>query len=82
VPGNVQNENLTAREGCGKCEGMDIQAMHRRGTSISDITRRTEGCRKTIRKYLKEPQKLPGYTKRAKRKSKLDPYKNYLLLKE
>lgn len=62
-------------------EWMDIQAMHRRGISISDIARRTGRSRKTIRKYLKEPQKLPEYTKRAKRKSRLDSYKDYLLLR-
>ncbi len=60
-------------------EWMDIQAMHRRGMSISDIARRTGRCRKTIRKYLKEPGKLPEYTKITIRKSKLDPYKDYLL---
>lgn len=62
-------------------EWMDIQAMRREGLSISEIARRTGRTRKTIAKYLKEPHKLPAYTRRAKRGSKLDPYKDYLLMR-
>ncbi|RLE09785.1 IS21 family transposase [Candidatus Aerophobetes bacterium] len=60
-------------------EWMDIQSMYRRGLSISEIARRVGRSRKTVRKYLSEPQKIPEYTRKIKRKSKLDPYKDFLL---
>ena len=62
-------------------EWMDVQAMHRRGMSISEIARRTGRCRKTIRRYLKNPHRLPEYTRKKVRESILDPYKDYLLLR-
>jgi len=57
-----------------------IQDLHSKGFSISEISRQTGYARKTVRKYLNrktapEPQKRPG------RKSKLDPYKPYILEK-
>jgi len=62
-------------------EWMDVQAMHRRGMSVSEIARRTGRCRKTIRRYLKNPHRLPEYTRKKVRQSILDPYKDYLLLR-
>ena len=55
-----------------------IQDLHSKGFSISEISRRTGYARKTVRKHLNlktapEPQKRPG------RKSKLDPFKPYML---
>ncbi|AKB61179.1 Mobile element protein [Methanosarcina mazei SarPi] len=55
-----------------------IQDLHSKGFSISEISRRTGYARKTVRKNLNlktapEPQKRPG------RKSKLDPFKPYML---
>ncbi|AKB61180.1 Mobile element protein [Methanosarcina mazei SarPi] len=55
-----------------------IQDLHSKGFSISEISRRTGYARKTVRKNLNlktapEPQKCPG------RKSKLDPFKPYML---
>ena len=61
-------------------EWLLIQDLHSKGFSISEIARQTGYARKTVRKYLNlktapEPQKRPG------RKSKLDPYKPYILEK-
>ena len=62
-------------------EWMDIQKMHQEGVSISEIARRTGRSRKTIGKYLKAANAPPQYTRRKRRKSKLDPYKDYLRLR-
>jgi transposase len=63
-----------------KEEWLLIQLLHSKGFCISKIARQTGFARKTVRKYLNrktapEPQKRPG------RKSKLDPYKPYILEK-
>ena len=63
-----------------KEEWLLIQDLHSKGFSTSEIARQTGYARKTVRKYLNqktapEPQKRPG------RKSKLDPYKPYILEK-
>jgi transposase len=55
-----------------------IQDLHLKGFSISEIAKQTGHDRKTVKKYLNlkaapEPQKRPG------RKSKLDPFKPYML---
>ncbi|AAM05481.1 IS21-like element ISMac9 family transposase [Methanosarcina acetivorans] len=57
-----------------------IRDLSSQNLSISEIARQTGFDRKTVRKYLQlktlpEPQKRPG------RKSKLDPYKPYILKK-
>jgi transposase len=56
-----------------------IRDLSSQNLSISEIARQTGFDRKTVSKYLQktlpEPQKRPG------RKSKLDPYKPYLLKK-
>ncbi|AAM04483.1 IS21-like element ISMac9 family transposase [Methanosarcina acetivorans] len=57
-----------------------IRDLSSQNLSISEIARQTGFDRKTVRKYLQlktlpEPQKRPG------RKSKLDPYKPYMLKK-
>jgi len=59
-------------------EWMNILQLHKQGLSISEIARRTGRDRKTIRKYLQQPWR-PPQRKPAKRKSKLDPFKDYLL---
>ena len=61
-------------------EWLLIRDLYSQGFSISEISRQTGFDRKTIRKYLTiktlpEPQKRPG------RKSKLDPFKPYILEK-
>ena len=63
-----------------KEEWLLIQDLHSKGFSTSEIARQTGYARETVRKYLNrktapEPQKRPG------RKSKLDPYKPYILEK-
>jgi len=55
-----------------------IRDLYSQGLNISEIAKETGFDRKTVRKYLQlktlpEPQKRPG------RKSKLDPYKSYIL---
>ena len=57
-----------------------IRDLSSQNLSISEISRQTGFDRKTVRKYLQlktlpEPQKRPG------RKSKLDPFKSYILEK-
>jgi transposase len=57
-----------------------IRDLSSQNLSISEIARQTGFDRKTVKKYLQlktlpEPQKRPG------RKSKLDPYKPYILKK-
>ncbi len=61
-------------------EWLLIRDLYSQGFSISEIARKTGFDRKIVKKYLKlrtlpEPQKRPG------RKSKLDPFKPYILEK-
>ncbi|GAB7389254.1 IS21-like element ISMac9 family transposase [Bacillaceae bacterium] len=54
-----------------------IKEMKRRGMSISQIAEELGRDRKTIRKWLQESS--PGsYQRTTNRKSKLDPYKDYI----
>lgn len=57
---------------------MDIRSLHRRGMSIRAISRELKMSRKTVRKYLRDPDLAPVYRTRAPRPSKLDPFKGYL----
>jgi transposase len=59
-------------------EVYDIEEMRRTGLSISAISEQTHFDRKTIRKYLQEPEAVPGYGTRTPQPSKLDPFKPYL----
>ena len=61
-------------------EWLLIRDLYSLGFSISEISRQTGFDRKTIRKYLKI-KTLPGPQKRPGRKSKLDPFKPYILEK-
>ena len=54
-----------------------IKEMYERGMSISDIARELGIDRKTVRKYIHSPNP-PSKSKRKQRKSKLDPFKEYL----
>lgn len=54
---------------------MDIHALHRRGISISEISRRTGRDRKTIRSYLTGKQE-PG--KRKQPESAFEPFVEYV----
>ena len=55
-----------------------IRELKQKGWTISAIAKETGFDRKTIRKYLKA-KNVPQSQNRAKRGSKLDPYKPYLL---
>jgi len=56
----------------------EIEELKRQGLSIRAISRLTGYCRKTIRRYLLEPEAVPVYGPRAKEPGKLDPFKGYL----
>jgi transposase len=56
----------------------DIEELKRQGLSLRAISRLTGWDRKTISKYLKQPQGVPVYGPRAARANKLDPFKPYL----
>lgn len=60
---------------------MEIRVLHRRGMSIRAIARELKMSRKTVRKYLREPELAPVYRTRAPRPSKLDPFKVYLKMR-
>jgi transposase len=52
--------------------------MHRQGTSIRSIAKELSISRWTVRKYLRSPGLEPCYGPRAVRRSKLDPFKEYI----
>ncbi|MCZ7401057.1 MAG: IS21 family transposase [Candidatus Methanoperedens sp.] len=57
-----------------------IRDLHAQGLNITEISNRTGFDRKTVRKYLKL-RTIPEPKKRAKRDSKLDNYKDYIIKK-
>ncbi len=59
-------------------EVMEIRIMHRQGTSIRSIAKDLSISRWTVRKYLRSPGLEPCYGPRAVRRSKLDPFKEYI----
>ena len=56
---------------------MEIRILKQQGKSEREISRLTGHSRTTIKKYLQSDSE-PAYQKRARRGSKLDPYKGYL----
>jgi transposase len=56
----------------------DIEELKRQGLSIRAISRLTGYDRKTIHKYLTQPEAAPVYGPRATLPGKLDPFKPYL----
>jgi transposase len=56
----------------------EIQELKRQGLSINAISKLTGNDRKTIRKYLAEPEDAPVYGPREQRPSKLDVFKTYI----
>jgi transposase len=56
----------------------DIEELKRQGLSVRAISRLTGYDRKTIRKYLIEPDRVPVYGPRAKQPGKLEPFQPYL----
>ena len=61
-------------------EWLLIRDLYSQGFSISEISRKTGFDRKTVRKYLRL-KTLPEPQKRSGRKSKLDPFKPYIIEK-
>ena len=61
-------------------EWLLIRDLYSQGFSISEIARQTGFDRKTVKKYLKL-RILPEPQKRSGRRSKLDPFKPYILEK-
>lgn len=57
-----------------------IKELHAQGFSIRAIARMTGHDRKTVRKYI-NAQTCPRYKPHPKRPSKLDPFKEYLLVR-
>ena len=56
----------------------DIEELKRQGLSIQAISRLTGFDRKTVRRYLREPEVTPVYGPRPARPSKLDEFKPYI----
>lgn len=57
-----------------------IRDLHSQGLNITEISNKTGFDRKTVRKYL-NLRTIPEPKKRAKRESKLDNYKDYIIKK-
>lgn len=60
-------------------ELIEMQILKKHGKSIRSIAKVLGLSRNTVKKFLKEESKPPGYGPRKKIPSKLDPYKDYLL---
>lgn len=56
----------------------DLEELRRQGLSIVALSELTGYDRKTIRKYLREPEVVPACLGRPAGTSKLDPFKSYL----
>jgi len=56
----------------------ELEEMKQSGLSVSAISEVTGFDRKTVRKYLLEPEAVPAYRPRAAPVSKLDPHKLFL----
>lgn len=56
----------------------ELEEMKQMGLSVLAIREMTGYDRKTVRKYLLEPEGLPSYGPRVLQPSKLDPHKPYL----
>jgi transposase len=56
----------------------DFEELKRQGLSIRAISRLTGYCRKTVRKYLIQPDTVPVYGPRSKQPGRLEPFKPYL----
>lgn len=55
-----------------------IEELKRQGVSVSQIAVLTGFDRKTVRKYLEPAERVPTYSPRAPRPSKLDPFRDYI----
>ena len=57
---------------------MEIHVLHRQGMSIRAIAKELKMSRNTVRRYLRDKSKTPGYGPRPVRASLLDPFKPYI----
>ncbi|MFB6357289.1 MAG: hypothetical protein ABEJ65_12350 [bacterium] len=58
----------------GDDDVVDIQYLKKQGLNISQIAEKLDLARKTVRKYLEDPDAAEGNS----RSSILDPYKEYI----
>ncbi len=58
---------------------MEIHVLHQQGLSIRQIAKQLRISRNTVRSYLRNKGKLPIYSKRQPRPTKLKPYHDYLM---
>lgn len=58
---------------------MEIHVLHRQGKSIRAIANELGVSRNTVRRYLRDLTIVPQYPERARRATKLDPFKPYLM---
>lgn len=56
----------------------ELEQMKQSGLSVSAISELTGFDRKTVRKYLLEPEAIPTYGRRAAQPGKLEPHKRFL----
>lgn len=57
---------------------VDIHVLHRQGSSIRAIAKELGVSHNTVRRYLRDLTAAPIYPNRARRPTKLEPYKAYL----
>src|SRR5712691_45034 len=72
---------ILQEEGPPLLRGKDLQEfmeMKREGLSTQAISKLTGYDRKTVRKYLLEPEAVPRYGPKEKDAGKLDPHKGYV----
>ena len=56
----------------------EMEGLKRQGLSLQAISELTGYDRKTVRKYLILPDRVPAYKPREPQASKLDPFQPYL----
>ena len=54
---------------------VDIHVRHQQGESIRSIAKALNISRNTVRKYFRDAIKVPTYSERAPKLSKLEPFK-------
>lgn len=57
---------------------VDIHVRHQQGESIRSIAKALNISRNTVRKYFRDAVKVPTYSERAQKPSKLEPFKPYI----
>ena len=57
---------------------LEIRVLHRHGKSIREIARETGLSRNTVRRYLRDDE-AERYRPRPLRRTKLDPFKGYVI---